>query len=315
MIETRSRSNSGMALPMVLWSIALLTGVVLLLAGIIEGWVNEETRSGKLFRARTQALSGIALAMNPGVPPGDPILHDRSKDRCEGYDVVITDESGLINPNSFLNPDHRDLFGRLFTAWGLDKNSCDTVADGLYDWQSPSPFRSLHGAKKEDYEGLGMSGLPPGAPFVSPEEMALVIGFDAVIRAKANWKSYFTTYSANGINILYAPKGVLTDFFGLTSAQADSWIALRNGKDGIAGTDDDFNGKTPDLKTALQLMGLPNPPQNITSVLTAAPWGSLRHIESTGYCNGVKYRITIIAPGGSTQNPQGGGSVLGWSEQ
>jgi len=315
MMKVFPRRNSGMALPMVLWSIALLTGVVLLLAGIIEGWVNEETRSGKLFRARTQALSGIALAMNPGVPPGDPLLHDRSKDGGEGYDVVITDESGLINPNTFLNPDHRDLLERLFTAWGLDKNSCDTVADGLYDWQSPSPFRSLHGAKKEDYEALGMSGLPPGAPFVSPEEMALVIGFDTVMRAKANWKSYFTTYSSNGINILYAPKGILTEFLGLTSAQADSWIALRDGKDGIAGTDDDFNGRTPDLKTALQLLGLPDPPQNITSVLTTAPWGSLRHIESTGYCNGVKYRITVIAPGVSTQNPQGGGSVLGWFEQ
>jgi len=315
MKEALSHRNSGMALPMVLWSIALLTGVVLLLAGIIEGWVNEETRSGKLFRARTQALSGMAFAMNPGVPPGDPLLHNHTKDGNDGYDVVITDESGLINPNYLLTRDHRDLLGRLFTAWGLEKNACDTAADGLYDWQSTTPFRSLHGAKKEDYAALGMAGLPPGAPFVSPEEMSLVIGFDPVMEAKPNWKSYFTTYSATGINILYAPKGVLTEFLGLTSAQADSWIALRNGKDGIAGTDDDFNGKTPDLKTALQLMGLPNPPQNITSVLTAAPWGSLRHIESTGYCSGVKYRITVIAPGGSTQNPQGAGSVLGWSEQ
>ena len=84
MMKVFPRRNSGMALPMVLWSIALLTGIVLLLAGIIEGWVNEETRSGKLFRARTQALSGIALAMNPGVPPGDPLLHDRTKDGGEG---------------------------------------------------------------------------------------------------------------------------------------------------------------------------------------------------------------------------------------
>ena len=41
-----TRNQSGMALPMVLWTIALLTAVTLLLAGIIEGWITEETREG-----------------------------------------------------------------------------------------------------------------------------------------------------------------------------------------------------------------------------------------------------------------------------
>lgn len=314
MTHPRSHRSSGMALPMVLWSIALLTGVVLLLAGITEGWVSEETRSGKLFRARTRALSGIAVAMNPAVPPGDPLLHDHSGDAGEGYDVVITDESGLINPNSLLTPDHRDLLGHLFTVWGLDKNAGDTATDGLYDWQSPAPFRSLHGAKREEYAALGKAGFPPGAPFMSPGEMTLVIGFGPVMRKKPDWKSYFTTHSTGGINILYASRGVLTDFLGLTSSQADSWMALRKGKDGIEGTEDDFNGKTPDLKTALQLMGLPNPQGNVLQVLTATPWGSLRRIESTGHCNGVNYRITVITQGGTTQSPQGGGTMLGWSE-
>ena len=142
--------TSGMALPMVLWTIALLTGVVILLTGIIEGWISEETRAGKLLRARQQALSGVAVAMNSMISPGDPLLRYQSKDGGEGYDVVIKDESGLINPNHYLakKPDLRTVLAQLFTAWKLDKNSADSAVDGLYDWQSQSPLKSLHGAKQ-----------------------------------------------------------------------------------------------------------------------------------------------------------------------
>jgi len=306
--------NDGMALPMVLWSIALLTGIVLLLAGIIEGWITEETRSGKLFRARLQALSGVAVAMNPGVLPGDPLLNQLSKDGSEGYQVVLKDESGLINPNYYLaqTPDQRTVLGQLFTAWKVDKNSSDTATDGLYDWQSQSPFRSLHGAKKEEYEAAGMSGLPPGAPFASPEEMELVLGFDPVIQKKPDWLGYFTAYYNGPVNVLRAPKKILVELLGLLPSQADAWIALRAGKDGIEGTDDDL--KPGNITNAISLMGI-NGTQgaSVGKICTIA--GSVRRIESTGLCNGVKHKITVIAPMGSTENPQAGGSVLGWSEQ
>jgi hypothetical protein len=314
MKKTTLQHNDGMALPMVLWSIALLTGIVLLLAGIIGGWISEETRSGKLFRARQQALSGVAVAMNPGVLPGDPLLNQLSKDGSEGYQVVIKDESGLINPNYYLaqTPDQRTVLGQLFTAWKLDKNSSDAATDGLYDWQSQSPFRSLHGAKKEEYEAAGMSGLPPGAPFASPEEMELVLGFDPVIQKKPDWIGYFTTYYNGPVNVLRAPKKILLELLGLLPSQADAWIALRAGKDGIEGTDDDL--KLGNITSAISLMGLNGAlGASMAKICTIA--GSVRRIESTGLCNGVRHKIIVIAPTGSTENPQAGGSVLGWSEQ
>jgi len=302
--------ESGMALPMVLWTITLLAGIVILLVGVLDGWISEESRSGKLFKARQQALSGLAIAMSPTLKPGDPILKHSNSEHSEGYSVVMKDEGGLINPNAWLGgtPDHRDLLQRLFTSWGLDMNQCSAAADGLYDWQSPIPFRSLHGAKQAEYEAAGQKGLPPGTAFLSPEEMSLVLGFEPVMHAKPDWSAYFTTYSGtNGINILYAPKGILKDLLGLSDPQADAWITLRNGKDGIEGTDDDFNGKPPpDIPSTMRLMGLRNVPSNIASVFTIASWGSIRHIESTGFFNGVKHRITVVTSGGS---------LLGWSEQ
>jgi len=299
---------------MVLWTIALLTSISLLLAGVIHGWILEETHSGKLFRARQQALSGIAVAMNPAVTPGDPLLRFGSQDGEEGYSVEIKDESGLINPNYFLSqvPDRRDQLKRLFAAWGLDINQSDAAADGLYDWQSPSPFRSLHGAKKPEYDAAGESGMPPGIPFASPEEMELVIGFAPVMKAKLDYRTFFTTYYNGPINILRTPKGILTGLLGLTPSQADVWITLRAGKDRIEGTEDDL--KPAELSDAVTLMGV-NGAQRASILTACGVTGNVRRIESTGYCFGVKRRITVICGGASTENPQAGGAMLGWTEQ
>lgn len=299
---------------MVLWTIALLTGIALLLAGIINSWIVEETRAGKLFRARQQALSGVALAMNPGIMPGDSLLQSKAKDGEEGYAVVIKDESGLVNPNHFLSqiPDRRDLLRRLFAAWGLDMDKSEAAADGLFDWQSPSPFRSLHGAKKAEYDAAGLAGMPPGSPFASPEEMSLVIGFDPVMKVKPDYRSFFTTYFNGPVNVLRAPKGVLTDFLGLTPLQADAWIYLRDGKDGIEGTDDDL--KPEDLRSTVDLMGVSGSSRSII-LESCGVKGGVRRIESTGFCNGVRHRITVICTEAMSENPQAAPSVLGWSEQ
>jgi len=295
-----------MALPMVLWCIALLTAVTLLLVGIIEGWTTEEARAGKLFRARQQALSGIAIAMNPNIHPGDPLLTRENPGTGEGYRVEIKDESGLINPNHFLAQNRRDVLARLFTAWGMDKNSSDTASDGLYDWQSASPFKSLRGAKKEEYQAIGRAGFPPGAPFVSPEEMELVIGFDPVTQAKPDWRSYFSTYTSGSVNLLRAPKGILTDLFALSPSQADAWLALRVGKDGIEGNEDDPVFSTVnDAERAIGANGI----QKTIMESAGSVGGSLRRIESTGSCNGVKHTITVIG------DAQGEGTLLGWSEE
>jgi len=310
--QIRRPRHAGMALPMVLWTIALLSAVTLLLAGIIEGWITEEIREGKQFKARQQALSGLAIAMNSAVQAGDPLL--KSGNTNEGYQVSIKDESGLINPNTLLaaNPDQRDLLAHLFTTWGLSKDQCDAAADGLYDWQSSSPFRSLHGAKQADYAAVGRAGLPPNAPFSSPDEMALVLGFDPVMQAKPDWNSFFTVYYSGKINLLHAPKSVLTDLIGLTPDQADQWIELRNGKDGIEGTSDDLTVDS--VAHAADLIGASGVQRSIMLNICDVS-GSVRRIESTGFFNGVSHRITIVTGGPSTDNAQVPGNLLGWSEQ
>lgn len=301
-----------MALPMVLWAIALLATVTLLLAGVITSWVNEETHAGKSFRARQLALSGLAVAMAPNVFPGDPLL--RHGDQEEGWSVEIGDESGLINPNFLLGstPDRRDILRQLFASWKLPPDAAETATDGLFDWQSPSPFRSLRGAKKPEYVAAGYSGLPPGAPFDSPEEMELVIGFDPVMKAKPEWRDYFTTYYSGPVNLLHAPKRVLTDFLDLTPSQADAWIALRNGKDGIEGTEDDVNPGS--LDAAIQLIGASGT-QKILIEAAATVGGSVRRIESTGRCHGITRKIIVVTGGANGDPAQASSSLVGWHEE
>lgn len=302
-----------MALPMVLWTIALLAGITVLLAGILRGWVDEETLAGKQFRARQQALSGVAVAMNPQVLPGDPLLKRGGGVEGEGYAVEIKDESGLINPNYLLsrNPDRRDILKLLFSSWKLAPEEADAAADGLYDWQSQTPFKSLHGAKAQDYAAAGLAGFPPGAPFVSPEEMELVIGFNPVTRNRPDWGSYFTTKYYGPVNLLRAPKNVLTDLLQLTPSQADAWITLRNGKDGIEGTEDDL--QPGNITNAMTLMGVSGAQQAILGNVCGVR-GGVRRIESTGYCNGVEHKITVVYGNSATNGAQAPSSVLGWTE-
>ena len=95
---------------------------------------------------------------------------------------------------------------------------------------------------------------------------------------------------------------------GLTPQQADNWMLLRAGRDGIEGTEDDV--KPEDIKAAASLIGA-NGPQRTLLLSSTGVSGNIPRIESTGFCNGVKHRITVI----STDNAQSPGAVLRWTEE
>ena len=140
-----------------------------------------------------------------------------------------------------------------------------------------------------------------------------MIGFGPVMKVKPSWRHYFTTYYSGPVNLLHAPKDVLTDFLRFSVSQADAWIALRNGKDGIEGTDDDVNPGS--VEKVLAFAGIsPSSPQGILDTAAANIGGAIRRIESTGYCGGVSHRIVVVTGGSSGDNAQP--SVYqGWSEE
>lgn len=304
----QSRRN-GFALPIVLWTIAILTVLVMMALGAVNRWIDEASIAEKTFRARQLALSGLAIAMNQNVAPNDPILTkgDPKSNQGESYTVEITNDAGLINPNIFLKgAEHTFFFQALFNAWNVAEADQEKAIDGLYDWQSPTTLSSPHGAKQGEYAAIGLDGYPPNTPFLDAREMAMVIGFAPVMKAKPNWKKYFSTYNSGKISLRAAPPEILEDVLGMTPEQAEAWVKLSAGPDGIIGTADDLQFSS--LDEAAKLMGL-----NSDQELKLNRWftidGHVRRIDSMGNCNGTIHHIIVI------MRDVRSNTILSWQEE
>ncbi len=302
MIRRRTRA---LALPLVLWSIALLAGLVVLLAGRVGDWISDETHAEKTFRARQMALSGIAIGMSPEVKPGDPLL--RSGDsKEEGFEVKLSDESGKINPNFWIAQDKRGIFLRLFEAWNVEDVLRDTAIDSLGDWVDGDDFRSLHGSERGEYEAAGQMGFPANRPLVSVREMEAVIGLEEILAQKEDWRTDFTVWYNGKINLQHATQPLLEDLAELTPNQCQSLFDLRAGKDGLAGNEDDV--KLESVEATARFLGVGGRSlQALEEYFDVS--GSVRRIESTGFCHGVQHRIVVISP------ENGGGQIMSWEEE
>lgn len=295
----------GLALPLVLWSIAFLAGLVVLVGGVVGDWVNAEIRAEKSFRARQMALSGIAMGLSPEIKTGDPLLKTGSRE-AEGFEVKLSDESGKINPNFWITGNNREIFIRLFESWNVDDVLRDSAIDGLQDWVDADDFRSLHGAERGEYEALGRPGFPANRPLLNVREMEAVLSLDQVLAAKENWRKDFTVWYNGKINIQYAPQPLLEGVAEMTPNQCRALFELRAGPDAIEGNDDDV--KFESIEEAAGLIGVGGRQLDALNAFFDVS-GSVRRIESTGYCNGIQHKIVVISP------ENGGGQIMSWEEE
>ena len=294
-----------MALPLVLWSIAFLAGLVVLVAGAVGDWLTEEAHAERVFRARQMALSGIAMGLNPAIKPGNPLLKNGSKE-AEGFDVRLSDEAGKINPNYWVALNNRDIFRQLFESWGAIGARRDAAIDGLIDWIDADDFRLLAGAERGEYEAAGRPGFPANRPLVNVREMEAIIGLGDVLAGHEGWRDDFTVWYNGKINIQYAQEPLLVALAGLTPMQCHALFELRAGPDGADGTEDDV--KFESIEAAAALLGMGGA-QLAALEKYFDVQGSVRRVESVGYCYGTKHKITVIAPSA------GGGQLMSWEEQ
>ena len=277
----------------------------MLVAGVVGDWLTEETHAERVFIARQMALSGIAMGLNPAIKLGDPLLKKGSKE-TEGFEVRISNEAGKINPNYWIAQKNRAIFVRLFDSWGVDPAKRDAAIDCLIDWIDADDFRSLAGAERAEYEAAGRPGFPANRPLVSIREMEAVLGLDQVLAGREDWRDYFTISYNGKINIQYAQEPILTTLGGLTPQQWHTLLKLRAGPDGIDGSDDDVKFKSIDEVASLLGVG--------GAQLAALKGffdvqGSVRRIESVGYCGETQHKIIVISPA------NGGGQLMSWEEQ
>ena len=300
-----SKKNRAMALALVLWSIAFMGGILVLLAGVVGDWLENESLAERHFIARQMALSGIAVGLNPAIKPGNPLLKTGTPD-TEGYEVRIDNEAARINPNFWIEQANRPIFLKLFESWGIDRDLGEAAIDGLVDWVDGDDFLSRKGAERGEYERAGRPGYPANRPLRHIREMEAVMNLAPLLSQKENWQDYFTVWYSGKISIQYAQEPILRELAELTPSQIEALIKMRAGRDGIEGTDDDQ--KLGSSEAVAGFLGAGGRQRDALINFFDAS-GDIRRIESSGYCHGTKHKIIVVGSGGSPNQ------MMSWEER
>jgi hypothetical protein len=273
---------------------------------IVELSVEHSAHNQLALEARALAATGLALGLNGQVLKDDPILSQKTAEGRQ-FTVHIENEGARLNLNYVLLSGHREILVNLFIQWGLSISDADHVADCLYDWVTPGDLRSLDGAKADDYARAGLKQRPTYKPFLTFDEVELVIDMDLVEKARPDWQDSFTLWSSGPLNVNEAPPDLIAAVFGLDPKRVQGFTEARNGRDGIAGTSDDV--PVPDLLHFQLEMGLGD--------LVMKALGSqisfndpTRRVESIGQVEGVQVIISVVTRLGTSPV-----QFLTWLEQ
>jgi type II secretory pathway component PulK len=283
-------SRRGSALILVFWCLLLLSMAVFGVVEMVELSVEHTSHQELALEARSLALSGVALGLNPQLLKDDPLLFQKPAVGRQ-FKVTIASEGARLNLNYVLLSKHREILINLFTQWGLQVEQADHVADCLYDWITPGDLKSLNGAKAADYAQANLPQRPTYMPFDSFDEVKLVMGMDLLEKATPNWEDSFTLWSSGPLNVNEAPPDLIAAVFSLDPKQVTFFTDTRNGRDGIAGTSDDvpvanlqtFQGELGISALAMQTLG------NQISLNDPN-----RRVESVGQADGIQVMISVV---------------------
>lgn len=283
-------SRRGSALILVFWCLLLLSMAVFGVVEMVELSVEHTSHQELALEARSLALSGVALGLNPQLLRDDPLLFQKPAVGRQ-FQVTIASEGARLNLNYVLLSGHREILINLFTQWGLQVDQADHVADCLYDWITPGDLKSLNGAKAADYAQANLPQRPTYQPFDSFDEVKLVMGMDLVEKARANWEDSFTLWSGGPLNVNEAPPELIAAVFSLDPKQVTVFTNTRNGRDGIAGTSDDV--PVANLQTFQGELGISS-----LAMKTLGNQISLndpnRRVESVGQADGIQVMISVV---------------------
>jgi type II secretory pathway component PulK len=259
--EPRSQRNksSGAAILLALWALFLLSGLVISWALDINSRLAVSSEGTRMLKAEAVACSGSEIALNPTTKPSSPNLRGQL-DNGATYKALLTGEGGRLNINWLVageNPGRLEILRQYLQNKGIDLNERDTMIDSLLDWVEPNV--GVHHmnapAESDDYH-------PAHALLTRIDELKRVAGWGD-FTAVPGWDNDFTLNSSGPIDLAWASRDVLACLPGFTPEIADRFLQLRQGPDGIDGTDDDeqFTG----VQEALAAAGLgPVPATQLT---------------------------------------------------
>lgn len=274
-----------------LWALTIMSFAILGVAKIVSIRMDEDFAAAKEGEAEELALSGMALALNPNVRPGESILQ-QTLDSGGSFNTQLNSEGARLQINWVLADKTRlQILERLFNLWGLSPADADTVIDCLADWVDADDIKRLNGAESAEYTAMGKSGYPPNRPFQSVEEMSLVKNIDLLEKAKPDWRNYFTVWSDAKLDLNEATPDLIYAVCGISLSQAQAMVKTRNGDDGLPGTSDDV--RYSDINQAQAALGLSQ--QSFQSIAGYVSVDStLKRIISTGKVGKYQKTISVV---------------------
>jgi len=287
----RFQKPRGAALMAVLWLIAILAMACMTTLRVISFDMEIATAKVHGSRARQIAEMGIAIGSNPAVKRSDPILRQLNEETGEGFEARVVSEGGRFNINSILMQGDKELLTSMFVNWGLDVAVAQGVVDSLIDWTDADDDEQMKGAEKKFYEGIGRINQPFNHPFYDLSEMGLVRGMELVEAVRPDWRNWFTVWSSGGLDLNEASPELIAAAAEIPPEQAEIIPETVAGMDGIKDTSDDVPFQN--ASAALDLLGIdPQGRPDLSRRFTTND--STTRVESIGYAEGVKRKISII---------------------
>jgi general secretion pathway protein K len=285
----------GIALVVVLWTLALLTVIASGFAYTTRVESTLAANSVERAQARSLAEAGIAYAALDlfRAPQWRRLRPDGSPYRWHlgGQEVVISvrDVAGLID----LNMASRDLLGGLLAAAGvIDERQRLALLDAIEDWRDPDDDPRPYGAEDKDYLAEGLPYDAKDAPFESVIELQQVLGMSPELYQRL--ENALTVFSEQeGIDPTVAPMEVLQAIPNVDLNMVEAYLMEREER---------------------QAVGEPPP------LLPALGGGSLSEAAGLAYSVRAEAKITgggsavikaVLSPNPEGQSPY---SVLEWRE-
>ena len=230
------RTQSGVALVMVLWILLLVTistGAYTLMARMDQLEAHTILWS---TRARLAAEAGMNMAVlslrNPEedqrwIADGRPyeLVYDEAR-----IEVQVTDERGKLN----INEADEETLVRLFTGNGLDESEAVMLAAAVGDWTDEDNIVRPEGAEESEYLSAGYQVGPANRPFIMVEEILQVLGMPWELFEKM--EPGLTVWSDDKLpDPAFAPVEALLALEDVTEEDALNFVQERQSQEGNQG--------------------------------------------------------------------------------
>jgi general secretion pathway protein K len=223
------RSQTGIALIIVLWILTLLTLIASSFVHAMRTEINIVGNAVTRAKLEAAANAGVQRAILEMAKP--PQMPDRWNTvgvpqewsfNGQAMQISILDESGKID----INVGNEALMRGLFRSQGATEEEALALMEAVLDWRDADSVKRPHGAEEAEYAAAGLSYKPANAVFQSIEELRLVLGMTPGLYQRI--APLITIYSRQaGINAQIASREVLRAIPNATDAQVDEYLKQR----------------------------------------------------------------------------------------